>query len=1360
MLQKILVVLVGIVMSLVGALSPAGLFASQATPDLFSLDGSLVAEETVATVRTLDGAGFAKVSVLWVEVDGRRVVDDAWGTGTVDTLRFQVGVKNAEELALAVGDRLVPLKPTDVLTVRMFTGEFAFRSMDSSDATLQLQGSVKSALVNAGISQNRVRTELSGSADAQVIEAPKGGEAEVAFVVLTTGEKLQTVSVQDGGSRLFTEEALDPASAANAPGNLLAKWVKIDGQLLREYTWGDQPVKTIEFEPADAGKGGVVLAFEESPTNVPAGSRVLVKDFVGEYLVYQVAGGLLRLRLDGFAGDMVVGAAAAAPVQTGEGAPIAAFDYSPSNPKTTDTIRFTDRSSDDTMVVLRLWRFGDDGTSVLPNPTHRFTQPGQYVVTLNVTDTDRLSSETSLVINVGNAPPVPDFDFWPKIVTTDTLVSFSDDTSDSDGTIMNWTWDFGDGVVSYDRHPTHKFATGGSATVTLTATDNLGGSASISKVVEVRNSPPLASFTYSPNEIQTLVPIQFQDTSTDRDGTIVKREWKFGDGANATGAAPVHVFQRPGLYTISLTATDNGGDSDTTSTQVFVRNRLPIANFSWTPHGAPASTPVSFTSLANDPDGTILVYEWNFGDGSSALEQNPTHFYQRSGTYTVTLTVTDNTLERNATSVLVGIANGIPRALMTVNPSPAFRGQEVTFADVSTDPDGDAIVNRTWTFDGQPVYGDQIVRRSFATSGSHAITLTVRDAAGSIGMTNMALQVANRPPELQSVSVSPDYPIVDSPVTFSAQAVDLDQQPGDPPLTYEWRFSDGPILMGQSVTRTFSLIERVTATVRAIDAEGARSNPLTAAAQISLARPDASISYSPTTPITGEPVTFVASASSLNGAITGYTWNFGDGSSASGPSVTHTYSRGGTYPVNLTVIDNRSQSRSVSMPLVVNGRPNADFDLPPGVLPRNSVVNFTDRSTDPDGDAIVSWHWDFDDASTANAQHPVHTFTLPGRHDVTLTVTDSRGASASVTKALRVENERPFARFTPPSGAVANEPATFTDQSFDPDQTPIAAWAWTFGDGQTATTQNPVHTYGASGIYSVALIVNDGELQSRRDVGSFTNVRVGADHDLPIRIRGVLPDGRPADLTSGAYTVRALVGQPGAMTQFPVAAINGTELDLTLDRGVWIRGETVRVTITAPTLFGGELAINHALADADGISRDIVFTFDVPMRLDATIEAAPGEYDTVETLPLLLPNSETTPEGYPVYRNFAEPFKGTGHVEFADGMPASSATVVLEARYVPVRLAGGIRDTFDVPDTSLLGWCRAATLTADMDGDYEWVIDARSDCLLDDLGVHPVGRWEVRAIATHPLAQSDYSDVATIYVDPTGGLLWLASAPP
>ena len=166
----------------------------------------------------------------------------------------------------------------------------------------------------------------------------------------------------------------------------------------------------------------------------------------------------------------------------------------------------------------------------------------------------------------GNNPPVADFTFS----CTDLSCDFTDASTDSDGSITDWEWDFGDGSSSTAQNPGHVFAAAGTYSVTLMVTDDQGDSDSITKDVSVSepggNAPPAASFTSA----CTLLSCDFTDTSTDSDGTIVSWDWDFGDGNTSTEQNPSHTYAAASTYTVSLAVTDNEGDSDTATEEVTV----------------------------------------------------------------------------------------------------------------------------------------------------------------------------------------------------------------------------------------------------------------------------------------------------------------------------------------------------------------------------------------------------------------------------------------------------------------------------------------------------------------------------------------------------------------------------------------------------------------------------------------------------------------------------------------------------------------------------------------------------------------------------------------------------------------------
>jgi PKD repeat protein len=168
------------------------------------------------------------------------------------------------------------------------------------------------------------------------------------------------------------------------------------------------------------------------------------------------------------------------------------------------------------------------------------------------------------------------------------------------------------------------------------------------------NVPPSASFTVNPASGPPSTSFAFNGSpSTDTDGTIVSFAWDFGDGSNETGASPTHTYAGQGVYTVTLTVTDNQGDTGTTSSSVLVTapNVAPTARISVT---QTANDSFAFGGdTSTDADGAIVSYAWNFGDGATATGISASHRYAVPRAYTVQLTVTDNGAATNSATTTV-----------------------------------------------------------------------------------------------------------------------------------------------------------------------------------------------------------------------------------------------------------------------------------------------------------------------------------------------------------------------------------------------------------------------------------------------------------------------------------------------------------------------------------------------------------------------------------------------------------------------------------------------------------------------------------------------------------------------------------
>jgi len=168
-----------------------------------------------------------------------------------------------------------------------------------------------------------------------------------------------------------------------------------------------------------------------------------------------------------------------------------------------------------------------------------------------------------------NIPPVACFDPVSASVPTDTPTELIDCSGDPDGEIVRWRWDFGDGTSSDEPNPAHVFPGPGTYEVTLEVEDDQGAIARITKTVEVLPAPPVACID-APLEAPAGSVVKLIDCSTDPDGEIVNWTWSLGDGSGSTATHPEHIFETPGIYTVTLQVTDDQGLSDSTQHPITI----------------------------------------------------------------------------------------------------------------------------------------------------------------------------------------------------------------------------------------------------------------------------------------------------------------------------------------------------------------------------------------------------------------------------------------------------------------------------------------------------------------------------------------------------------------------------------------------------------------------------------------------------------------------------------------------------------------------------------------------------------------------------------------------------------------------
>ena len=348
--------------------------------------------------------------------------------------------------------------------------------------------------------------------------------------------------------------------------------------------------------------------------------------------------------------------------------------------------------------------------------------------------------------------PIAKADADEAVITEGEALQFYGNKSrDEDGQIVNYTWDFGDGKYNYTQNPLHIFTENGEFNVTLTVRDNHGLEDTYILNIFV-NKPPIASVNISSLTIMLGESITFDATdSYDLDGEIDFYYWNFDDGRTSNQMVKEHTYTDSGIFDVSLKLTDNLNVISTTYYTIEVINSLPNVIFTIAPGSGNTLTPFEFTDSSTDSDGEIEEWLWNFGDGTSSNEINPTHYFSFPGYYNITLRLTDDQNGVSESTIMIYVKNSPPNPDINIDEGlltgtnqwiiPTNREIRID-AGASTDNDN-TVLTYQWNYDSSISYG-QYLDLSFV-EGNHNIELTVSDPRGGNTTETFILSGTNLP---------------------------------------------------------------------------------------------------------------------------------------------------------------------------------------------------------------------------------------------------------------------------------------------------------------------------------------------------------------------------------------------------------------------------------------------------------------------------------------------------------------------------------------------------------------------------------------------------------------------------------------
>ncbi|MBI4648584.1 MAG: PKD domain-containing protein, partial [Bacteroidia bacterium] len=282
-------------------------------------------------------------------------------------------------------------------------------------------------------------------------------------------------------------------------------------------------------------------------------------------------------------------------------------------------------------ITSWLWLFGDDSIAELQNPVHQYAFSGTFNVTLITTSNLGCMDTISAPVTVY---PSPEIYFTSTTECMNSKTQFTNQTQISSGSVTSWNWDFDDGTFSSLQNPLHTFSGAETYSVTLNAISNFGCTGSHAENVNVY-ALPSANFYY--NDACQGNITNFTDSSSIDNDIIGSWLWNFGDGASTILQNPNHLYFSEGIYIVKLKVSTLNGCSDSVAKVVHVYP-APVAYF--THEIACENHGTMFYNASTISSGSIITWNWNFGDLNADTAEAPVHTYLSAGSFLAILEVT------------------------------------------------------------------------------------------------------------------------------------------------------------------------------------------------------------------------------------------------------------------------------------------------------------------------------------------------------------------------------------------------------------------------------------------------------------------------------------------------------------------------------------------------------------------------------------------------------------------------------------------------------------------------------------------------------------------------------------------------
>jgi len=710
-------------------------------------------------------------------------------------------------------------------------------------------------------------------------------------------------------------------------------------------------------------------------------------------------------------------------------------NYTASTICNTTPTSFTDLS---TGATSWSWNFGDatpiDNSS---SPTHLFAKAGTYDVKLLVTNALGCVDSSIQKVTVLERP-LANFSF--KNSCARDVVNFKDSTIAVNPT--SWNWNFGDGTTSTATSTQHIYSTAGTYSVTLIVNNNVGcADTSIKQIVISTVPTPLFKANVSCLGKVTA----FTDLSTDA-ASIVKWFYDFNDGNNSISQNPNYIYSNAGVYNVSLTVTNSNG-CDSTYTMPVTVDVVPKANY--IADTICVSNPTTFTDKSV---GTVLKWEWDFGDGTfDTIGPVTTHIYATAGSYLTSLKIytlggcTDEKFK------IVVVRNDV-KAGLTVKDS-ACMYELVSMYDNSTS--AGTIASTVWNFgDGSPEVYTTNASHAYSQPGKYVIT---HKAIGLGGCESRAYDTIY-------ISPAPTADFTSANTCVNQGGSFLDKSTGAP-VKWNWNFDDGDTSTLQNPIHLYSKAGAYNVELIISTALGCKD---TTAKRVNV-YPNPVASFTSNVACWGDTTNFTNTSNPMDGAIIKTWWDFDDSTYSVDLNPNHVFViKKDSFQVKMVIVTSHGCIDTAIKTVTTHPIPTFKYKANSVSGCNPFTTSFHDSSTVPGG-TIVNWLWNFGDKSLTYNNDPTHTYVDEGEFFVSLMITTSYGCRMSDTlKYPIIVYPKPIAEFTVDPGVTTMYEPTIkiTDESSGG-----TLWNWDLGDKTTSMDQDVKHTYADTGTFVITQIV-------------------------------------------------------------------------------------------------------------------------------------------------------------------------------------------------------------------------------------------------------------------------------------------------